>query len=212
MSDCVNNEVREALPDLLNGKLSALDTATMNAHVESCADCRAELAILREAKSSVLLAPAIDVARISAAIQPYGQVVSGTLPARRPFLSSMNVLRVAAAAAIIAIGGVLFSSSGADSSRAVTQVATAPITEALPATSVTPGASQSAVTSGASVKAAQERQVAALSLVGTTSDLSDADLEQLVSELDQIETLPAAEPQSIITTIEDIASNEDSGF
>ena len=52
MTECINTEVREALPDLLNGRLSALDTATMNAHVESCAECRAELELLREIRDS----------------------------------------------------------------------------------------------------------------------------------------------------------------
>ena len=69
MSECVNAEVKEALPDLLNGRLSALDTATMNAHVESCADCRAELELLRQAKTSTLLAPRMDAAKIAAALR-----------------------------------------------------------------------------------------------------------------------------------------------
>ena len=74
MSECVNAEVKEALPDLLNGRLSALDTATMKAHVESCADCRAELELLREAKTSALLIQKMDAAKISAAIPPYPRV------------------------------------------------------------------------------------------------------------------------------------------
>jgi hypothetical protein len=61
-------------------------------------------------------------------------------------------------------------------------------------------------------KAANETQVASLSLVGSTSDLSDADLELLVAELDAMESLPAEEPQSFTNTVEDIGSDEDSGL
>jgi len=52
MNDGVNAEFRDALPDLLHGRLNALDRATLTAHVESCADCRAELALLGEARAS----------------------------------------------------------------------------------------------------------------------------------------------------------------
>jgi flagellar hook assembly protein FlgD len=57
--------------------------------------------------------------------------------------------------------------------------------------------------------AAQESQVAALSLVGSTVELSDADLEKLVAELDGMETLPSAEPQSITITDEDFATGDE---
>ena len=57
MNDCVNAEARDALPDLLHGRLSELDTATMKAHVESCADCRAELELMRAVRSSARITP-----------------------------------------------------------------------------------------------------------------------------------------------------------
>ena len=56
----------------------------------------------------------------------------------------------------------------------------------------------------------RETQVADLSLMGSTADLSDADLEKLVAELDGMETLPAAEPQTITITDEDIGTENDS--
>ena len=71
MTECINTEVREALPDLLNGRLSVLDTATMNAHIEACAECRAELELLREIRGSRIV-PRMDAARIASAIAPYG--------------------------------------------------------------------------------------------------------------------------------------------
>ena len=51
---------------------------------------------------------------------------------------------------------------------------------------------------------AAETQVASLSFVGGTQDLSEAELETLLAELDTMEGMPAAEPQPVITTIENI--------
>ena len=48
-----------------------------------------------------------------------------------------------------------------------------------------------------------------LSLVGSTVELSDSDLEKLVAELDGMETLPSAEPQSITITDEDFATGDE---
>ena len=210
MNECVNAEVKEALPDLLNGRLSALDTATMKAHVESCADCRAELELLRQAKTSTLLAPRMDAAKIAAAIAPYPRVPAHVEPAR-PVAARFRTLRVAAVAAIVAVGGLLWSVSSRDNADPVARTAVNTASPADPAAAPAEIASPRAVPDLAQ-KAANETQAASLSLVGSTSDLSDADLELLVAELDAMEPLPAEEPQSFTNTVEDIGSDEDSGL
>lgn len=209
MNECVNAEVKEALPDLLNGRLSALDTATMNAHVESCADCRAELELLRQAKTSALLAPRMDAAKIAAAIRPYPRVPAHVEPAR-PVAARFRTLRIAAVAAIVAVGGLLWSVSSRDNADPVARTAVNTASPADPAAAPAEIASPRAVPDLA--QKANETQVASLSLVGSTSDLSDADLELLVAELDAMESLPAEEPQSFTNTVEDIGSDEDSGL
>ena len=65
-----------------------------------------------------------------------------------------------------------------------------------------------AVSTPASGTVTGETQVASLSLVGSTQDLSDADLEQLVSDLDGLDALPAAEPQSVTPSVEDIGNDQ----
>lgn len=210
MNECVNAEVKEALPDLLNGRLSALDTATMNAHVESCADCRAELELLRQAKTSTLLAPRMDAAKIAAAIRPYPRVPAHVEPAR-PVAARFRTLRIAAVAAIVAVGGLLWAVSSRDNADPVARTAVNTASPADPAAAAAQIASPKAVPDLAQ-KAANETQAASLSLVGSTSDLSDADLELLVAELDAMESLPAEEPQSFTNTVEDIGSDEDSGL
>jgi hypothetical protein len=47
-----------------------------------------------------------------------------------------------------------------------------------------------------------------LSLVGGTDDLSDADLEKLVSDIETIDAIPAAEPQSVTATVDDMGINQ----
>ena len=68
MNDCPNAEIRDRLPDLLHEHLDAGARAQVMAHVERCADCRAELALLREARSLLATAPLVDVGRIVRAL------------------------------------------------------------------------------------------------------------------------------------------------
>lgn len=210
MNRCVNAEVKEALPDLLNGRLSALDTATMKAHVESCADCRAELELLRQAKTSALVIPAMDAAKIAAAIPPYRRVPAHVAPSQ-PVAARFKTLRIAAVAVLIAAGGLVWSITSRDGVEPVTRTAVNTADrDASVAPPRTAGATSTESAPGAN--ASSETQVASLSLVGSTSDLSDADIELLVAELDEIEPLPAEEPQSFTNTVEDLGSDEDSGL
>jgi len=52
------------------------------------------------------------------------------------------------------------------------------------------------------------RQVAALSLVTGVAELGDAELETLLTELDDFETLPSAEPHTVTLSVEDIESDQ----
>ena len=205
MTECINTEVREALPDLLNGRLSALDTATMNAHVESCAECRAELELLREIRASRIV-PRMDAARIASAIAPYaGAPLVTPRHVRHSIISRVGVLRIAAAAVLVAAGGWALSTSAywPASKAAVGEraVAVAPV-------AATSAASEPAVpavtTPQAATRTGAETEVASLSLVGGTDDLSDADLETLVSDIETIDAMPAAEPPSVTATVDDM--------
>ena len=214
MNDCMNVEVRDALPDLLNGRLSALDTATMTAHVESCADCRAELALLREARSTSAIAPSIDVARIAGRLPSYGGA-EVTIPAARERTVISRMWKFAAAIVVVAAGGWLALEQRGAATSDVPQVATAPqaapesspIREPSPAivAAPSPEIAPSRNASGPN----REVQVASLSLVGSTADISDADLEQLVAQLDAIDSMPADEPSPVTITVEDIDGESD---
>src|SRR6266496_3560053 len=68
MTECLNAEMRDALPDYLNGTLDAARTAEVRGHVAACDECAAELELLRVVAASAPSAPPMDVARIANAI------------------------------------------------------------------------------------------------------------------------------------------------
>ena len=214
MNDCMNVEVREALPDLLNGRLSALDTATMKAHVESCADCRAELALLRGARSTAPLPPTIDVARIASAIPAYGGA-EVTVPAVRERTPISRLWKFAAAIVLAATGGWLALEQRGAATSEVPQVATAPQAEPKsfpigePSPSTVAAGSPERTSSRNAPEPKREVHVASLSLVGSTADISDADLEQLVAQLDAIDSMPDDEPSPVTITVEGIDADSD---
>ena len=156
MNDCLNVEIREVLPELVNGTLSEIEHARVQQHLAACDDCSAELAIIRAVRDSAV-APSVNVARIVAAIPPY----------RRRRTSMRRVyLELAAACLIGAVGISAFAIRGARSGA--------------------PSATLSA-----SAVASQ-----GLVLVNT-SDLSDDGLAELTRDLDNLQAMPTADPESV---------------
>jgi len=202
VNDCVNAGVRDALPDFVNHRLSELDAVTISEHVESCADCRAEVAILRDLMNTRPLAPIMNVDRLSAAIPAYAP-----LRARSTGFPMRRTWALAAAAALVAIGGWAITTRTIDTS-APQVAATVPVTAATTA-SVPTTVAPVTTTVAKSENTTKEVQVASLSLVGSTDDLSDSDLESLVAALDGIEAVPSAEPGSVTTTVDDLDGNDD---
>lgn len=66
MTDCGNAEIRDLLPDLAGEALSPVERSRVQAHVDGCDECAAELAMLRTARAIRPVAAAIDVAAIVA--------------------------------------------------------------------------------------------------------------------------------------------------
>lgn len=68
MTDCDNSEIRDMLPDLVFGTLSAADASTVRLHLRACESCSDEIELLRVVKSVRPRAVAIDTAKIVAAL------------------------------------------------------------------------------------------------------------------------------------------------
>ena len=98
MNDCVNAEMRDLLPDLLNDRLGVGARAAVEAHLAGCTDCRAELELLRQvrAAASAMKVPSIDASRLSANLPPYR---------RSAWRAASRSWQLRAAAAVVLLAG-----------------------------------------------------------------------------------------------------------
>lgn len=104
MRDCPDVTMRERLTDLMHDRLPAALRAEVHAHLNTCADCRAELALLQRVRSAAV-APQVNTARIVAALPSYQSAAPWRRMARSP------VLRVAAAIVLVVGGALLLADS-----------------------------------------------------------------------------------------------------
>lgn len=215
MIDCTNAEMRDALPDLIHGRLSELDRITMTAHVESCAGCRSELSLLEQVRASAPLAPRMDVAGIvralPAALPSGGDLLAAATSSSR---ARGSMLWKLAAGAALLITGTLTFANGRHQTDPVNAapVASTSITGGDQAPVVAPTVAPSASSAGVamsdpavSVTEPQppERRVATLSLTGGVKDLSDAQIHALLKDLDNVKGMPAADPEQVTISVDD---------
>lgn len=212
MNDCMETGVRDALPDLLHGRLSSLDRATVTAHVEGCADCRNELELLKQVRGSGPIVSRIDVARIVAALPAprpsAGDLVvlpasDATRPARRWY--GLNAL---AAAALLVVGGLTFATTRPGDAVVPSHRSSAAQTRETPSVRSQPAVAEAAAVSVATVPlaqrgAAERSRPASLSLSGGVQDLTDEQIETLLNDLDKAEAMPSAEPEAISIAADD---------
>ncbi len=224
MNDCVRAELRDALPDLIHGHLDAARMAEVEAHVAGCAECTAELNLLRAALASAPSPPIMNIERIAAALPSptkHGFVLhrggAATEPATplrstRRGIWTRPSLRVAATLAVVTAGGLslLVGRDVLNPERQVGQsIVVVGIGPAQPASGTDGAPTASGAASGASEP---ERQIATasnrigLSLVGDVQELSDEHLATLVDEMDRIEAIPAEEPEALTPVVGDSES------
>jgi anti-sigma factor RsiW len=216
MNDCIDAEVRDALPDLIHGRLSDLDTATLNAHVETCANCRAEVELLRQLRAAAPFAPHIDVARIVSALPARMPSAADYIaPSRTSGASSSRqsfIWKTATAAGLLIVGSLTFANarhqsvSIATPKAAISAVAiVAPQSPAVqsPAAESSEKIATPQVAETVPVKVARTASSAGLSLAGGVQDLTDDQLQTLVNDLDKVQGLPSAEPEAVSIGVDD---------
>jgi anti-sigma factor RsiW len=195
MTDCLQNEIRDRLPGYVHGTLGSAERARVEAHLGGCAECRAEVALLRSMSAAMARGtPAVDVKRIVTAAK-----AARPVPKTRPELAQMPrplpqyVWRAAAAVLFVVVGATgYYVGRARPGSGTPVQVATNPaqiyshpMTQsptAVPA--VNPAPTQTPAPVGLSF--------------GGGEDLSPAQANALLSDLEKSAPAIDAEPEAII--------------
>ena len=189
MGDCANATMRERLPDLLHHRLSASERAEVDAHLDTCADCRAELALLERVRSASRT-PTVDAAAIAA-----------RLPAYRPTPGWSRVLSsplFAIAAGLVLVAGVALMVAdrvSVEEPAARSQVAQSPPDSASVETRDTTGAPPQRRPRAA------EPEPTELAVGAMFDDLTDAELETLLQALGSLETLTPVETEVVVPAV-----------
>lgn len=101
MTECMDREIQEMLPDVLHGTAGPAARARVEAHLAGCSPCRQELATLRAVHSAQVFTPSIDVEAIVRQIPPYRII---TPVVERGLHSPVLKWLVAAGFALVAVG------------------------------------------------------------------------------------------------------------
>jgi anti-sigma factor RsiW len=209
MNECMNEEIRDALLDMVYGRLSELDTKTLMEHIQFCAECRAELAVIREAQATAPIVPRIDAARVAAAIAPYANPASmSDADARKTARPVAMTWKFAAAALLISAGGWALSNtsliSHENESRGAASVAAVASTPSAEVAGRVTSEQSGATPEAPEPVTAVPTEIAALSIVGGVPDLTDDQLEALIQDLDAIESLPSGDPAPVTLSVDDM--------
>lgn len=208
MNDCANADVRDLLPDLMHGRLDSSAHAMVESHLRGCADCRKELALLRDLQASLRATHALDIAAIGAAIPSY------RAPARRAWVG----WRAAAAITLVAAGGSSLlvlqrNITLRQDSVVVAATPSSPVPAQPPVAVSTPAAvaPRMADTQSGSVERAPRTAAVMASPVtpalpaggrelamgsGSLTDLSDRELTSLLKGIESLDALPTTEVES----------------
>lgn len=196
MTECSDAAWRERLPDLLHGRLAPAHRAQVEGHVAVCAECRAELALLRQLRTLLAGTASAPVSAAEVA------TIVGALPAYRHATRARAWRLAAAGLALVAGGASLLvarhaPTAGSRVALAPAGVAVAPApVAAIRIASAGPHESL-ASTSGAAHSLARAagpvtRPARALPVEGAVGDLSDRELQALLSGLGSLRALPSA--------------------
>lgn len=184
MRDCPNVEMRDRLPELLHGRLTAAAAEELSAHLSACATCREELELLRSLRGALAVPADVDVDAITAALP--------RRPARRVGGRWRRWGSVAAVALAAGIAAVMIL----DRSRERAPSSDAPDGQAPPSRVVAETAVRSVpAPTRAPHPAAPERELA---LGAGLADVDDRELARLISDVERLEAVPVAEPEEYL--------------
>jgi anti-sigma factor RsiW len=201
MNDCQNADIRDQLPDLLHDRLAATHRAVVLAHVESCAECREELELLRAARAMFQAqTPRVDVNWVVNAL-PVAKPRVVRAERRRPLWTDW---RVAAAVTLLVAGGGSFAVLRQQQARTPLAMDSAAVNTAqggvranADSTSATAGPSQ--LTPAPTEQSVRENLAATETGLGSgrLGDLTEQQLAKLLDEIDQLQATPITDPEPV---------------
>jgi hypothetical protein len=186
MNDCTNLDIRDLLPEFARGALRGASLATVEQHLATCASCRAELTLVRNAQAVLGVTPPFDAARISSAV-----VRSGTarqIGRQRVWLAAASVAAIAAAATLVT--SLTRTSATSDLASPI-----ATVEEPVVETPILPSPQRGPTTTH------EDRRVE-LVLGSGLNDLADADLESLLGALEGFDAHVDVEPAPVLPLLE----------
>jgi hypothetical protein len=188
MRDCENADMRDRLPDLVHDRLPATLRAELHAHLNQCADCRAELALLERVRAAAT-AVSVDAGRIVAALPAY------RAPSVWRRATQSRALRIAAVIVLVIGGSMLVSD---DVPQTAEEPGAAPVARVAttPDTPVTRGA-----TSQVPVRPRQATPPAELAVGETFDDLTDTELQALLKAMESMEARTSTETEVVIPAV-----------
>lgn len=213
MNDCPNAEIRDRLPDLVHDRLSVSARAAVLAHVGNCADCKAELELLRRLNEMfVARSPRVNVASIVAALPKPAARAARRSPSRFKWTD----WRVAAAVALL-VGGTSYVTvsrlvppqqtivdrAPATAPARSTPTASAPVVQpaaptAAPPVTPSPTATFARPVAETVAAAAEDQALTSdLGSGGRLADLNERQLKALLGEIDRLQAVPVTEPEPV---------------
>lgn len=207
MRDCPDGEMRDLLPLYVAGRLADADRVRVEAHIAVCPECAAETELLR------------NVARAYAVALVDSAAIAARLPARHP--ARPRVWRAArtaapfhrqplwrlAASLTLMIGAAAILTLARSKPGATTMDGRAPVA-AEPAPVALGNSTPTAAPDTA------PRQIASTKAIGlgvSLSDLTDAQLESLLSSLEKLDGNVLADPEVMARPIVSPGTDPDQG-
>lgn len=200
MSECTNGEMRDLLAELVNGRLDAELQLAVEAHVAECAECAAEVTLLRSLRPALMSGPVVDTQRIAAAVRAQ----TAASPQRGPARQGTTWRLAIAAGALVAVGAIGYAAvtrgrAASESVAAHTPDSSTGNGAARAATAPTPAPVAPAPRSAPAPTPPQQVAIAAPTsasggVLDNLSDLSDDDVRTLTASLDGMSAVPDVEP------------------
>ena len=187
MHDCSDGPMRDRLPLWVHGALTDELAAAVAAHVASCGACASEVRLIRGV-ALALHPPAPDVARIVAAVPTARQV--------RARVARSRNWRFAAAASLLLVTSLsLVMLRGRTAATAAGEMVTSAVLAAAPMPLVVPVESVHVTLDG--LEGLEGRDGPSLPGISSVGELSDAQLRVLLTDLETLDGLPGALPDSV---------------